>query len=100
MKLENQDLIDQLETEKMIHTQSLRQAVALIETLALDGHIPVSYGAITSQVLDACWTSLTWVKQWDELQQSEARLDALGERMKAAKLAEQARAAAEKRGAA
>lgn len=84
---------EQLETEKMITVNSLRQAVALIETLAIDGHIPADYGAMTSQVLDTCWTALEWLKKWDTIQQQEERLDALGERMKAAKEAERKRLA-------
>ncbi len=68
MKLFDQDLLDQHETEKMMLYQSLRLTVALLETMALNGGVPMLYQPMMQRALGTSWTALDWIDGWDREQ--------------------------------
>jgi hypothetical protein len=66
MKLENQDLIDQLETEKMMLKHSVKHLMRFVMTLQVDGCIPRCHKVEGDAAYETATLALEWIRQWEQ----------------------------------
>ena len=68
IRLEGQDLIDQLETEKMMLSHSVKHLMRFVMTLEVDGCIPQCHKAEGNIAYEGATVALAWIKQWERAQ--------------------------------
>jgi hypothetical protein len=68
MKLENQDLIDQLETEKMMLLNIVRCMTADMEAIVACGRLDTPMLRKVTPNLYAAWDAVAWITAWDSEQ--------------------------------